>query len=531
MLKRLSFALGASVATSLLVVATQAAAVGGDLNIAVNELPRSLDPGSETGNVDVRVYYSIFDTLIRRDFGAEGKDGAGNDLVPGLATTWGWTDDTTFEVTLREGVMCHDGSAFDADDVLATFSAERLWGPESYYPSGRNYFGNLASVDKVDAKTVRFVTTAPDPTLDQRLASYTAFVVCNEALEAYHTEGADPAVWLEAAANGQRWNPVGTGPYKFAGYEKDSFVRLEAFAEGWQGTPPADSLTFRSVPEVAARISGLVAGDFDLAVDIPSDQWDVVAGYPDLVLKTIPIENSHLLVFNMSDPVMADVKLRKAMSLAIDRATLIKALWKDQTYTPNGLQLPSFGELYDADRAGYTYDPEAAKALLAESSYDGQEISYRLIPNYYIYNVEVAQIIQEMWRAVGINVRIDFVESFKEVRAEGMQVHAWSNTYRIPDPTGSILPLYGPKTQIQDEYKHFIAPQEFNDLGTAVASTTDVAKRRADFQRMLDIFDEEMPITLLFNPVMAYAMKDTLQWQPYSQFYMDFGPGNLTVTD
>jgi peptide/nickel transport system substrate-binding protein len=506
-----------------------AVAAGTDVTIAVNELPRSLDPGSETGNVDVRVYYNIFDTLIRRDFGAAGAEGAGNTLVPSLATSWRWVDDTTFELKLRTGVTCHDGSSFDADDVLATFSSDRLWGGKSYYPSGRNYFGNLKTVEKVDAETVRLITNAPDPTLDQRLASYTAFIVCNEALEAFRKPDDKPEVWLDAAANAQRWNPVGTGPYKFAGYEKDNYVKLDAFDKSWRGASPATSLTFKAVPEVAARISGLVAGDYDMAVEIPTDQWDTVRSYADLVLKTIPIENSHVVVFNMSDPLLADKNLRHAMSLAIDRKALIDALWKGQTFTPNGLQLPSFGELYDKERPGYAFDPEAARAALAKSGYKGEEISYRLIPNYYTYNVEVAQILQEMWRAVGIKTRIDFVDSFKEVRAKGVQAYAWSNTYRIPDPTGTIIPLYGPGVAIQSEYKHFTAPQEFNDLATALASTTDAARRKQDFKRMLDIFEDEMPMTILYNPVSAYAMKKTIQWQPYSQFYMDFGSANLSI--
>lgn len=509
--------------------ATRAEAAETDLTIAVNELPRSLDPGARTGNVDVRVYFSIFDTLIRRDFGAQGTDGSGRDLSPGLATSWNWLDDKTFEVKLREGVVCHDDTPFDADDVLATFSAERLWGAESYYPYGRNYFGTLEKVEKIDAQTVHFVTKAPDPTLEQRLASYTSFVVCNEALEVFAKEDEDPQTWMETAANELRWNPVGTGPYKFAGYEKDNFVRLEAFEHSWQGLPAATSLTFRAVPEVAARISGLVAGDYDMAVDIPSDQWDIVRGYSDLVLKTKAIENSHVLVFNMADPVLGDQNLRHAMSLAIDREALITALWKGQTYTPNGPQLAAFGELYDKDREGYVFDPEAAKAELAKSGYDGQEISYRLIPNYYTYNVEVAQIIQEMWRGVGINARIDFVDSFKEVRADGSQVYAWSNTYRIPDASGAMIPLYGPQSAIQSRYGFFTPPEEFNKLADQLTTTIDTAQRRADFQRMLDIFMDVMPMTILYNPVSAYAMTDKIEWQPYSQFYMDFGPGNLSL--
>ena len=148
----------AMVAAVLLADGHGIAAERPSLNVAVNELARSLDPGDQTGNVDVRVYYSIFDTLIRRDF-ASTPEGDGGKLVPGLAESWSWTTPTTFELKLRRGVTCHDGSPFNADDVLATFSAERLWGDDAYYPGGRNYFGNFTAVDRLDDYTVRITTS------------------------------------------------------------------------------------------------------------------------------------------------------------------------------------------------------------------------------------------------------------------------------------------------------------------------------------------------------------------------------------
>ena len=335
---------------------------------------------------------------------------------------------------------------------------------------------------------------------------------------------------MDEAASATRWNPVGTGPYKFASYQKNDRIELEAFDAYWGGAPAAAKVVFRSVPEVAARVAGLVSGDYDIAVEIPPDQWDVIKGYPDLVLKTRPLENSHLLVFNMSDPVMADKKLRHALSLAIDRKALIDALWKGQTYTPNGHQLPSFDDLYLIDRPGYAYDPELAKKMLAESSYKGQELVYRLIPNYYTYNVEAAQILQEMWRAIGINVRIDFVDSFKEVRKPGVQIYAWSNTYRIPDPTGALIANWGPLTATQRENKHFVAPPRFNELAEILFNASDLQQRRAAFAEILDLFEDAMPMTMLYNPVAGYAMKKSIDWKPYTQFYMDFRPDNLKIS-
>jgi peptide/nickel transport system substrate-binding protein len=496
--------------------------------VAVNELARTLDPAEGVGNVDVRIYYSIFDTLIRRDFAHPTADG-GAKLVPGLAESWSWTTPTTFEVKLRRGVACHDGSPFDANDVLATFSADRLWGPKPYYPDGRVYFGNFTGVEKVDDFTVKITTAQHDPIIEHRLSSYMSFVICDEAWNAFKKDGVETKVWMDQAAKALRWKPVGTGPYSFVDYQKNDRVTLAAFDRYFEGQPAAKSITFRSVPEVAARVAGLVAGDFDIAVEIPPDQWDGLKRYKDVALKTEPLENSHVLQFNTNDPVLSDKKLRHAMSLAIDRKALIDALWKGQTYAPNGHQLASFGPMYVKENKGYAYDPALAKKLLAESAYKGQEISYRLIPNYYLYNVEAAQVIQEMWRAVGINARIDFVESFKEVRKAGAQVFAWSNTYRVPDPSGAILSLWGPETDNQKAWKLYGASATFNELAKELNAETDEAKRRAIFAKLLAAFEDDMPMTMLYNPVTGYALKKGVNWTPYSQYYMDFRPSNFSI--
>jgi peptide/nickel transport system substrate-binding protein len=517
----------ASMAAPLPAIAAQA----DNINVAVNQLPDGLDPAGDTGNTSIRVYYSVFDTLIRRNFGEDGQNGAGRDLVPALATSWEWTNPTTLEVKLRKDVVCHDGNPINADDVLATFDKDRLWGPKSYYPQGRIYFGGLKSVDKIDDYTVDFVSENPDPALEQRLASYTAFVICDEAWNAFKKPGVDYMVWMDEAANALRWHPVGTGPYMVEDYRNDDFVKLKAFDKAWEGQPAAKTITFRSVPEVAARLAGLVAGDYEMAAEIPPDQFDTIAGYDNLKLQPVVLENSHVLVFNMKDPLLSDEHLRHALSLAIDRMALIKALWKDKSFTPNGMQLPSFGALYDKDRVGYEYDPEKAKAELAKSSYKGEEISYRLQPNYYLYSNEAAQIMQEMWRAVGINVRLDFVESSDEQHGPGTQIYAWSNTFRTPEPTGSIIALYGPTSTIQTKFKFFDPPAEFNELSNKLAVETDPDAQRAEFQQLLDMFEQIMPVTFLYNPVVGYGMNSSIHFTPYAQYYMDFRPANFSIDD
>ncbi|WP_422367422.1 ABC transporter substrate-binding protein [Pelagibius sp.] len=498
------------------------------ITVAVNKLPRALDPGDQTGTVDVRVYYSIFDTLIRRDFITPAADG-GTRLLPGLATSWERINPTTLEFKLRQDVTCHDGNPFTADDVVATFSPERLRGAGSFYPKGRIYFSHVAEVQKVDDFTVRFVTERPDLVLEHRLSSYTSFIVCDEALNAFRKDGVEAALWLDEAAKALRWNPVGTGPYKFKDYQKNDRVTLVSHDDYFEGRPSAESITFREVPEVSARIAGVVSGEYDIAVEVPPDQWAVLDRYDDVTMKTVTLDNSHVLVFNTQHPQLQDKKLRHALSLAIDRQKLIDGLWKGQTFTPKGHQLPSFGPMYDSDRAGYVFDPEKARQLIKESGYDGEEIVYRLIPGYYLNNVKTAQAIQEMWRDVGINSKLMFVESFKKVREEDTMIYAWSNTYRIPDPTGALIANWGPNASTQRKYKYFQPAPAFNEMADRLFGMDNMAERRDVFTEMLDIFEDDMPMTILYNPLVSFAMNNRVDWTPYSLFFMDFRPSNFTL--
>ncbi len=512
-----------------------------DLVIAVNKLPRGLEPADNTGNVDVRATYSIFDTLIRRDFLKPDTDG-GAKLIPGLATSWKRINPTTLELDLRKGVKFHNGTEFTADDVLFTFSEERLRGKKSAIPVGRGYFGNITKIEKLGPYKVRFITKAPDLALEHRLSSYASWIVSKKEYESHKAKGEAevktakdskakdaPTSWLDIAIREENWAPVGTGPYAFKDWKSGDFVRLVANDNYFMGKPAAKSVTFKLVPEISARIAGLVSGEYDIIVEIPPDQIPVVERYDDLTTESVVLENSHVLVFNTTDPKLKDKRLRQALSLAIDRQKLVSTLWHGKTYTPNGHQLASFGPTYDKNRVGYRYDPEAAKKLLKESGYSGEPVSYRIIPDYYTNGLEAAQIIQEMWKSIGFNAKLEPVENFKAVRAKGVEIYPWSNTYRYPDPAGAIFILWGPNSAVQKKYKLWKAPKAFNDALSTLNESGDQKERKAAFQKALDIFEDEMPGTILYNPIATYSMRKGIEWTPYPLYYMDFRPDNLKI--
>ncbi len=502
-----------------------------DLVVAVNKLPRSLEPALKTGNVDVRVTYSVFDTLIRRDFLNE-KRGAGAKLIPHIATSWKRIDNSTLVVNLRKGVKFHNGDELTSEDVAFTFSPQRMTSKKGVIKNGRRYFGHIKSVTPVDKYTVRFVSKKPDLILEQRLASYTSWIVNKRSwMEAgAKARKAGKKDWMKAALKKMGRNPVGTGPFKFVEWKNGDYQKFTAFDAYFGGKPAFKSVTFKQVPEVSTRIAGLVSGEFDIAVNIPPDNIRIIERYKGkLSHKSVVLNNSHVLIFNTKHPVLKNKKIRQALALAIDRPALINALWGSKTYTPNGHQLAEFGPMYNKDRKPISYDPEKAKALLKEAGYKGEPLLYKTMATYYVNALSAAQIIQQMWKKIGVNARIEVVENFKQKRSKDVAVYPWSNTYRLPDPTGAMWILYGDKSALQRKYKYWKAPKEFNELGNKVLTSADMKKRFSMFQRQLDILEDEAPMTILYNPFETYAMRKGVEWTPYPLYFMDLRPDNLQI--
>lgn len=488
-----------------------------DLVVAVNGLPGSLESIEEMGNVAVRITYSMFDPLIRRDFLAN-EEGSSSKLVSGLAESWKKIDDRTIELKLREGVKFHNGDELTSDDVVFSLNPGRGHGYNPLIGAARRFMLTLSHVEPIDKYTVRIVSKEPDVLFEQRLAGYAMWIV--NARE-YMLKGKD------AFAR----NPVGTGPYKMDEWVDGEYIRLVAHDDYFGGRPTAKSITFRAVPEVSARIAGLVSGEYDIIVNVPPDQVPVLEEYQDVAVKQVVLDNTHMLVFFNTGP-LADSRVRRALSLSIDRALLREALWGDKNYTPNGHQLPSYG-LYLADYPAFDYDPEAARRLLEEAGYNGEEIVYKLPLNYYLLSLEAAQAMQQMWKDVGLNVKLEPVENWTQVEDPNSPVHIrpWSNTHRIPDPLGSFVPQWGEASGIQNNNdlpeRSWKAPARFNELLDVLTTSTSDEERRKAYREALDIWMEEAPGTMLYNPLETYALKADIQWRPVSLYYMDFRPGNL----
>lgn len=502
----------------LAVFAARAEDSRADIVIAVADNPPTLEPANELSNVGTRITYNIYDSLIRRDFLADGS-GTAAELVPHIAESWKRIPGNGLELVLRKDVKFHNGDILTADDVVFTFSQERILSPESPLQEARAYFMGIDRVEAVSPNVVRFFTKEYDVILEHRLSSWASGIVSKRA---YQEMGFEQFCKT----------PVGTGPFKVDEFIPGERITLGAFDEYFLAKPTAKSLSFTIVPEVAARISGLVSGQFSMAVNIPPDQIELLESYPDINVRSTVLANSHLLVFNTNNPVLKDRRVRQALSLSIDRKTLNTALWQDRAVVPLNYQYPEFGDLYDPTRSGYVYDPEKAKALLKEAGYNGETITYHTQGNYYLNALAAAQIMMEMWKEVGINVELKVIENWNQIPNEDVMIRNWSNSIRYPDPLGCLWMNWAPLSNPRRAWKTWDeeSAAEFTRLGVLLEKAVDPAERKALTKALIDQWDEiEVPATLLYQPFESYAVRKNIDWKPYSFYYTDFRPYNLKV--
>ncbi|MEO0712859.1 MAG: ABC transporter substrate-binding protein [Pseudomonadota bacterium] len=498
-----------------------------DLIVAVPKLARGLEPGIRSGNVDLRTTHSVFDTLIRRDFVAQAETGSAV-MVPGLATSWEQISPTEMVLELRDDVTWHDGTPFTSEDVVFSFGPERVFGEGAPVRAVISTLGQLESVEAMGPHAVKLTWAKPDPIMIHRLANKGSPIVQKAAYMAFAKDGVPASEWMKEATDALMWNPVGTGPFKFEEVKAGESIRLVSNDDYFMGPPAVASVTFVEVPEVSTRIAGLVSGEYDIAINLTPDQLPVLERYDDIQFKSVSRENSHVVTFNTAHPMLQDRRIRQALSLGINRQELVDTIWAGTTTVAQGPQLTSFNEMFDDGIPDFAYDPEKAKALLAEAGYDGDPIVLRYVPFYYTLGNEAVQILQEMWTDIGVTVELEPMEGFKQMRSPEAMVYTWSNTWRFPDPLGQLAVSYGPDSAIQTRYGYW-SNDRFNELMNTLETTVDLDTRRAAFAEAADIYLTEVPSTFLYHPADIYAMRAGIEYTPTPQFWEDFRPDNLRL--
>ena len=511
-----------------------------DITIAVQQIANSaaLEPLREQSNVGQRAFSFIYERLISQNLLGQLEE------VPGLAESWKRIDERTVEFTLRKGVRFHNGDEMTADDVVFTFSRERMFGPEYDMASSKTLFTSvlirdttqgknlppevpavakrlfpaLEKVEAIDKYTVRFTNRTPDVTLEGRIGRMGSDIVSRRAFSEAKT-------WLDWARA-----PVSTGPYKVREFLTDRSLMLDAHDDYWGGRPPVKSVRLVVVPEVATRINGLLAGQFDFICDVPPDQIPGIEKNPKFEVLGSTIVNHRLTVFDKHHPQLGDPRIRQAFTHAIDRQAIVDSLWSGRTRVPAGLQWEFYGPMFVEGWTVPAYDVAKAKALVKAANYKGDAIPFRLLSNYYTNQVATAQVLVEMWRQAGLNVQIEMKENWQQIfeKNSPRAVRDWSNSAGFNDPISSIVAQHGPQGQQQQvgEWTN----EEMNKLSVAMEVETDIQKRKAMFKRMLEICEREDPaFTVLHQNATFTAKRKDIRWKASPSFAMEFRTVNFAT--
>ena len=355
------------------------------MTVSIPQDPGSWDPVDTFLVQWAAVATNIFDGLTYR--------GPDLKLVPGLAESWEELDEgKRIRFKLRQNVKFHNGEPFNADAVKFTF--ERLLGEEGAKGPQRSNYVAIESVEIVDEYTVDMKLKAPDPVLLTKLAGYGAMIV-------------PPKYIQEKGEDNFNLNPVGTGAFKFVSYAPKVDIKLAANADYWGGAPKISELEYRFITEPATAVAELQAGRVDLVMPptIPIGMIPVIQGDDKLEIVSIPGPTVDALRFNTRDGITADPKVRKAIIMAVDRATIVNSILAGQAAEIASFQSAlSFG--YDPELKPLAYDPEGAKKLLAEAGVQpGATLQIDIRGNDATMN-EVAQVVSSYLSMVGITATI-----------------------------------------------------------------------------------------------------------------------------
>jgi peptide/nickel transport system substrate-binding protein len=490
-----------------------------DLVVAVQKNPPVVEPMRENSNVHWRVVYTIAETLIKIDYKNNLK------LIPGLAEEWKRLDDRTLEFKLRKGVKFHNGQEITAEDVAFTFGPERLFHKERGWTFAQMYLGNIEPPEVIDRYTVRIKSKRPDFLLEKRFANYMSEIVSKKAF----LEAKDWETWSR--------NVVCTGPYRLVEIKTDDYIKVAAFDDYWGEKASAKTITFKVVPEVAARVAGLKTGEYHIITEIPPDQIESIDTAEGCSSVGGPIPNIRSVNFDITNDVLKNPTIRRAMIMAVDRQLIADSLYHGRTTVPNGFQMRMFGDMYIEDFQGLSYDPEKARELVKKSGYKGETISYRILPDYYTLEVATAQVLAEMWKAVGLNVKIEMKENWSQILKNDETRHLWnlSNTAYYYDPVGQMWRRLGPQCWVRHEDKYggkepmYVFSEEFDKWGRILETSTDRETRRNAFRHMLKYVEFENPAQINLHAMcMFYGKRDEIVWTTYPAEVMDLTATNLS---
>jgi len=505
-------------ATTTALVLAAPAAWAEDLVIAVASEATSMDPHFHNTGNNNQIMRHIYDRLINQ--------GPNQELLPGLAESWGPTDDpNVWEFNLRQGVTFHDGMPFTAADVAFTLGRA---GDVPNSPSGYGtYTADIASVEVVDDYTVRIHTDAPVPLMANNLSTVS---IVSQALG----EGATTDQYNSGEV------AVGTGPYRQVEFIPGDRIVLDANTDYWGDAPEWDTVTIRPISSSASRVAALLAGDVDVIEGVPTADIEQLAENPDVELSQ-GVSNRVIYLHLDSDreqtPMITaldgseienplrDQRVRLALSLAIDRGAIVDEVMEGIAI-PAGQLLPEgfFGVSENIEVLDY--DPDRAQALLAEAGYgDGFALTLHGPNDRYINDAAVLQAVAQMFSRIGLETEVDamprsvYFGRASDLEFSVMLVGWGSGTGEASSPLRSLIATNNPDLGWGASNRGRYSNQEFDAILTEALQTVNDAERQALLAEATELAMEDVAIIPTHFQVNTWGTRPGIRYIPRTDEY------------
>jgi len=480
--------------------ATQPPAVATSITIATpggfSHLDQAIHNGAATG-VDIVLSYNVTQTLVK--FGPNGE------LEPLLADSWEVPQADIIRFHLKQGVTFSDGSPWNAEVARLNFDYM------ARFPGGAadTEFPSVTNVEAVDEYTLD-ITHDPEPAIPVIFTTNARMYSGKQIQE-------NPGT----IATG----PIGSGPYVITSFNPTSGMTLEARADYWGKAPTIEAITYKFLPEPGTRLAALQSGEAQLILDLLPD--DAKGLSSDQVITGPGIEMYNLR-FDMKNPVISDVRVRKAINLAIDRTQLV-ALFSGLADIASGNQLwPSWVTGW-YDEPPIQQDLAQAKALVEEAGAVGQSVGYLTSIGRYPLFGEVTDVVASEIEQTGLKVEVNkdphsqWLVDYRVLENPPWGIAQGSFGYdSAPDATnnlrkkvmcGGIMSLYCSST--------------YDDLANQALAETDVAKRTEIIKQMQAIIAQDQPFSALVSPRVIYGKSPNLTLTTYPNGFLSVGDMEL----
>jgi peptide/nickel transport system substrate-binding protein len=468
----------------------------GDLVIALGADIVSLSTHGSNDVPSSNVGENIYETLTTLDENQE--------VQPGLAT-WEEVDETTWDFFIEEGVTFHDGAELNAEAVKTNFDRlvdEEIASPRAFLLEA------VESTEVVDDYTLRINLEYPYAPLLANLAHSGTAIMSPDIIEedyAQLEEGGDVDAYINQ-------NPAGTGPFVFENWTPGESVVLTRNDDYWGETAKLDSVTFKVVSEQSARIAELDSGVSHIVDAIGPNNISRVDGMADASVLQEPSVSVSYIGINVQQEPFDDVRVRQAISMAIDKEQIIEGVY-------NGVGIPAVGPLappvfgYDENVSGIEYDLDRAQELLAEAGYeDGFETT--IWTNDSEERVNTAVTVQSQLAEIGIDVQIEELEwgAYLERTANGehdMFILGWSVV--TSDADYGMFPLFHSSAVGSTGNRSFLEDDDLDAVLDEARRETDPEARQGLYSEAQEMLVELAPMLYLHHQEYLIGVNDSVQ--------------------